>query len=134
VSTQKIDTAVALAGLIFCNRSGLAAVDQWPDEGVAMNSSRPGKEETLLRDRFEHASKKTLGSAVDVATINQQTLAHLKYSHSRVNEIRWLAPTLVMVSAGWSASKPVFAEECFYVWEKKNGSWHVLRRYLMACT
>ena len=112
--------------------SVLATDYKWPERGKDPYPWPQGKDGTkILQDRFEQASKKTLGGEKDIEVIKKAALAHMKNPKSSVDEIRWLSPMLVMVHTSWYTS-PLAAASYFYILEKKNDKWEISTYYLLA--
>jgi hypothetical protein len=125
MSTLKRFTTFLLFALVL---SVYAADYQWPERD---DESPKGKDAyKILEDRFAKASKKALGSDIDIAAIKKLVLGHITQSKPRVNEIRWLSPTLVMVDASWYEG-PTASAGYYYVVEKKNGKWDVVTYYML---
>jgi hypothetical protein len=88
----------------------------------------------LIQDREDHASKITLGSTEDVREIKILVIKSMRTpdaSGSAINQISWLSKTEVIVESSWSKA-PMDYPICIYVLQKKDTSWQIVTRYLLA--
>jgi hypothetical protein len=85
----------------------------------------------LLDKRWTSASKKPLGTKAEIDAISAAVIQHMGNPKARVEEVRWLSPSLVMVSSGWYAS-PQAAAGYLYILRKDNNRWTVLAYYLLS--
>jgi hypothetical protein len=83
----------------------------------------------LLRKRWEHASEKELGSTEDTESIRAAVIQHMKVPESKVSEIRWISPTVVMVSSSWYKG-PLASAGYTYVLRKSEKGCSVVAYYI----
>src|SRR5262249_39895589 len=83
----------------------------------------------LLGKRWERASDKALGSEEDVDSIRTVVIKHMKVPESKVNAIRWISPTVVMVSSSWYKG-PLASAGYTYVLRKSDKGWSVVANYM----
>lgn len=84
----------------------------------------------LLSKRWHSASKKSLGTKADIASIREVVVRHMKMPKAEVHEIGWLSSSLVMVSASWYEGS-LAAAGYTYVLRKEKDGWIVLAYYMM---
>ena len=115
----------------FIALAAFSADYQWP---ATKDGGWPKDKDArkTLDDRFDKASKKSLGTDADTAEIKRAILVHMAgYTKPAVGEIRWLSTTLVMAKAGWY-SGPEGAGTFYYVVEKKDAKWQIVTHYLLV--
>ena len=95
--------------------------DFWPDHYLG-RIDHVG--ELLLSKRWNSASTKSLGTKADTDAIRAVVLLNMKTPKAEVHEIRWLSPTLVMVSSSWNAGS-LGSGEFWYVLQKGEYGWIV---------
>ena len=126
-------STIIIAGLIICfiALAAFSADYQWPATREGGWPKDKDAQKTL-DDRFDSASKRSLGSDTDIAAIKKAILTDMAQpTGASVSEIRWLSPTLVMVKAGWY-SDPLSRGHYYYVVEKKEADWKIVTHYLLA--
>ena len=117
--------------ICFIALAAFPADYQWPaTRGGGWPKDKDAQK--TLDDRFDKASKKSLGSDTDIAAIKKAILADMvQPTGASVSEVRWLSPTLVMAKAGWH-SGPLDRGYLYYVVEKKEANWKIVTHYLLA--
>jgi hypothetical protein len=83
----------------------------------------------LVQKRWQRASKTSLGLKEDLDTIGAAVVRHMNHPGGKVDEIRWLTPTLVMISCSWYTA-PLAAASYTYVLQKDDSGWAVLAYYM----
>jgi hypothetical protein len=104
--------------------------DYWPehkDDPYPYVSDQVG--ELLLEKRWNAASKKALSSQDESDQIRAVVVGSMKQANPTVEEMRWVSPTLVMVTASWYAG-PLASAGYTYIVRKDEGRWHVLVYYM----
>lgn len=102
----------------------------WPEhEDEPYPRPKNEVERLLVQKRWQRASKTPLGLKQDVDSIRAVVIRHMNRPSGKVEEIRWLSPTLVMVSCSWYTS-PLAAASYTYVLQKDESGWAVLAYYM----
>jgi hypothetical protein len=109
------------------------AQEKWPrPDSYEGFPSRSALE--LFQSREAHASKISLGGTEDVREIKSLVIENMRSpdeKRAKIDKISWLSQTEVIVDSRWE-SAPIDYPICFYVLQKKDGSWRVVTRYLLA--
>lgn len=104
--------------------------DFWPERKAdPYPSPKDEVGEILLRKRWERASESALGSQEDIESIRAAVIRHMKVPESKVNEMRWISPTVVMVNSSWYEG-PLAAAGYTYVLRKSEKGWSVVAYYM----
>jgi hypothetical protein len=111
--------------LLLLTPAAIAADLEWPDR-----DKLDAKGVEILFARYAQASKKPLGTDQDVESIKKVVVVHMKRASARVNEIRWLSPTLIMAETSWHEA-PKAGGTYFYIVEKNKDTWVVKTYYLI---
>jgi len=88
----------------------------------------------LVQSREDHASKVPLGSTEDVREIRSLVIRNMRSpdaTDADINKISWLSQAEVIVDSSWG-SAPIDYPFCIYVLQKKDKSWKIVTRYLLA--
>jgi len=109
-----------------------AADAQWPSHGDAPYEWPEGADGyQVIRDRFNGASATALGSKDDIEQIKKAVVSHMKHPKAQIKEVRWISPSLVMISSSWYTG-PLAAASYYYVLEKNKEQWIVKTYYLLS--
>lgn len=83
----------------------------------------------LVRKRWDRSSRVALNPSDTHEAICAVVLQHMKHPQSRVDEIRWVSPAVVMVSSSWYTS-PIASAGYTYILKKADKGWVVLTYYM----
>ena len=92
----------------------------WPKDYVG---------QLLLSKRWQSASRNSLGTKEDIDSIRAVVVRHMTHPKAEVHELRWLSPSLVMVSSSWYTG-PLASAGYTYVLQKGKDGWIVLAYYM----